>query len=99
MAWWLIAGLALGGLVASVNFYLSFLAAPLHRLRHGAWPERVPSGIPLVGSLLLGAVAWALPLGSAAQVAALALLALDTGGPHWLVASQAWQVIKRRRRL
>jgi hypothetical protein len=97
VAWWQIAGLALGGLVACLNFHLSFLAAPLHRLRHGTPPGRVPSGIPLVGSLLLGAVAWALPLGSSAQVAALALLALDTGGPHWFVASQAWEAIQRRR--
>ena len=98
MGGWLIAGLVLGGLVACLNFYQSFLAAPLHRLRHGTAPERVASGFPLVGSLLLGAVAWALPLGSSMQVAALALLALDTGGPHWLVATQAWQAIRGRRR-
>jgi hypothetical protein len=97
MGWWLVAGLVLGGLVASLNFYLSFLAAPVHRLRHGEWPERVPSGFPVIGSLLLGTVAFALPLASSAQVAAVVLLALDTGGPHWFVASQLREAIRRRR--
>lgn len=97
MSGWLVAGLVVGGLMASVNFYLSFLAAPVHRLRHGEWPGRVPSGLPLIGSLLLAAVALALPTGSSAQVAALVLLALDTGGPHWFVASQAWNAVERRR--
>jgi hypothetical protein len=98
MGWWLVAGLVIGGAVASLNFYLSFLAAPAHRLRHGAWPERVPSGFPIIGSLLLGAVALALPIGSSVQVVALILLALDTGGPHWFVASRAWEALERRRR-
>jgi hypothetical protein len=89
--------MALGGLIAVVNFYLSVLAAPVHRLRHGEWPERVPSGFPILGSLLLGAVALSLPFGSNAQTLAFVLLALDTGGPHWFVASQVWGAIKRRR--
>ena len=98
MGGWLIAGLVLGGVVACLNFYQSFLAAPVHRLRHGTAPERIRSGFPLVGSLLLGAVAWALPLGSSMQTATLALLALDTGGPHWFAARLGWDAIERRRR-
>src|SRR5262245_30447909 len=98
MSAWPLAGLAAGGLVACLNFHLSFLAVPLHRLRTGTAPERVPSGLPLVGSLLLGAVAFTSPAGGAIQIVALVLLALDTGGPHWFVASQAWRTVANRSR-
>jgi hypothetical protein len=95
VSWWPFAALALGGLLALVNFHLSFLAAPLHRFRHGTRPVRIPSGIPIVGSLLLGAVALVSPRGSALQSAALALLVLDTGGPHWFLASLARGQVER----
>jgi hypothetical protein len=58
----------------------------------------LPSGLPIFGSLLLGAAAVAMPSGSSVQVATLVLLALDTGGPHWFVASQVREEIRRRRR-
>jgi hypothetical protein len=95
---WSVAAFVLGGFVACINFYLSFVAVPLYRFRHGTAPARVPSGIPLIGSLLLAAAAFALPAGNAWQLAALALLALDTGGPHWFVAVQARDAIARRAR-
>jgi hypothetical protein len=87
----LLIALALGGAVAGLNFYLSFVAVPVHRLRHGSSPDRVPSGFPFVGSVVLGAVALAAPPGGWVQILALVLLALDTGGPHWFVAGQLWR--------
>jgi hypothetical protein len=45
MSGWQLAGLALGGGVASLNFWLSFLAAPLHRLRNGTRPQRRLAGL------------------------------------------------------
>ena len=93
MSAWALAALGLGGCIAALNFWLSFLAARVHRLRRGTEPARVPSGVPLVGSVLLAAAAFALPNGSVMQLAALVLLALDTGGPHWFVLSQ----VSRRR--
>ena len=97
MNWWIRSAFVAGGLVALLNFYLSFVAALLHRLRHGVQPARVPSGVPLIGSILLGIVAIALPSGTPTQFVALALLAVDTGGPHWFAVSQVRQAIRHIR--
>jgi hypothetical protein len=98
MSWWSLVLLGSGGLVASLNFYLSFVAAPLHRLRHGRWPRGIPSGFPIVGTLLLLGAVLALPSGSPLRVLALVLAVADTGGPHWFVATQVRDALNRRRR-
>jgi hypothetical protein len=79
---------ALGGLLCLMNFYLTFLRYPLHRLR-GFSKESYQwvSGAPVIGSLL---VALSL-LGRHGQegilAPALVLMAIDTGGLHWFVAT------------
>lgn len=83
-----------GGVIAAINFYLSFVAVPVHKLRHGRAPERVPSGIPLVGSILL-LIGAALAEGKVAAITALVLFAIDTGGPHWFVGTLVWQRFRR----
>jgi hypothetical protein len=83
-----------GGIIAAVNFHLSFVAVPLHKLRRGRAPDRVPSGIPLVGSILLLAGA-ALAEGKAAVGVALLLFAIDTGGPHWFAGTLLWRAMSK----
>jgi hypothetical protein len=74
-----------GGAFACINFFLSFVAAPLHKVRHGVVPERVASGFPLIGTLFLLYPAFTLPFGSALQLGTMLLILLDTGGPHWFI--------------
>ncbi|HVK17561.1 MAG TPA: hypothetical protein VM533_11490 [Fimbriiglobus sp.] len=74
--------LAGGGLVAVLNFYLSFLREPLCRLR--SRPYRFVSGLPLIGSILLvpfAAFHYDSPLLLGLSVL---FLCLDTGGVVWL---------------
>lgn len=95
MSWIALSLVSVGGAIAILNFYLSFLAAPLHRVRHGRPPARVASGFPLIGSasLLIGA---SIASSGAATVVALVLVVLDTGGPHWFVGTMIARYIGRR---
>lgn len=78
--------LAFGCFLSLVNFYLSFLRYPVHRLR-GRAPDdyRWMSGYPLVGSLVVFVclpfvfhIPWLFWLG-------VICAALDTGGLHWFL--------------
>ena len=82
---------ALGGLLCLTNFYLSFLRYPLHRLR-GLSREsyRWVSGIPLFGSLLVGLSLLVLHSLPGIFPAACVLIAIDTGGIHWFVATMVY---------
>ena len=80
--------LALGGFVCALNFYLTFLRYPLHRLR--GQPFRWVSGFPLVGSLFVVPCLWWLPLLSWAFWLAVVLAVLDTGGLHWFAGVLLW---------
>ena len=82
MLWVTLVLTILGGGIALLNFYLSFVARPLHRLRFGSDPAYVPSGFPLIGFVCLVVAAVLSPSRALAVVAA-ALAILDTGGPHW----------------
>jgi hypothetical protein len=92
-----------GGAFCWLNFYLSFIRYPLHRLR-GQPREtfRWTSGIPLIGSLCVVAglvlmkVSGALP-STALLALALASVALDTGGIHWFIGTMVWWWLKERR--
>jgi hypothetical protein len=91
-----LAPLVAGGLVAGLNFYLSFLRYPLHRAT--GRPYRHVSGLPLLGSLLLFPFA-ALHLESPLLLGLSVLfLCLDTGGIAWLAAVLLWQFGARLRR-
>lgn len=98
LGWILFGG---GGLLCLLNFHLSFLRYPLHRMRGGS-PDayRHVSGSPLVASGLT-AVGWGLAVSGRASPfwngLAIVLIALDTGGIHWFVASQLLEALTRRR--
>ena len=78
----------LGGFIALLNFYLSFLRYPIHKRFHSDQPWHYVSGFPLIGTILLmvptmciGDSAWLwLPI---------AFMLMDTGGPHWFIISIA----------
>jgi hypothetical protein len=88
----------LGALLAALNFYLSFVRYPLHRLVHEGRPFKFASGIPLVGSVLLWAGAYILLSGGAWKFGAVALIlsAFDTGGIHWFLISFGYQWLRGR---
>ena len=94
---WILFGL--GALLCAINFYLSFLRYPLHRLR-GLSKESYHwvSGFPLFGSLfvalsLLGLhdIAWMIP-------AAVFFMLIDTGGIHWFVGTMIYQFVHEKKR-
>lgn len=93
-AWILV---CLGLPIAAANFYLSFVAYPLHRMR-GRHSETFQhsSGIPVIGTLFLAAAAWLFPdAGSTIGFwCACVGFVLDTGGPQWFPLSALWQVVK-----
>jgi hypothetical protein len=88
-----------GALLCLLNFYLSFLRHPLHRLRGlPAAAYRPVSGFPLVGSLLIALsliglheVAWMIPV-------SLVLIVIDTGGIHWFLGSMLYRFVHARKR-
>ena len=75
--------LAMGGAFSVGNFYLSFVRAPLHPLRHRVEPRRI-SAFPMFGSLTLAGLALC-PPSVAASTVALLLVLCDTGGVTWFV--------------
>ena len=86
--------ITLGVTLGCVNFYLSWIAAPLFRFRHGRYPDRIPSGVPLVGTILLLIVAlgewqpWIWWLVVIFQI-------IDTGSAAWLVGVMLLAFVKR----
>jgi hypothetical protein len=79
---------ALGTLVATLNFYLSFVRYFLYRLRQGsAVGYRNVSGFPIVGTLLVTA-GGLISFGSAPiAVFGLFTMFIDTGGSLWFLES------------
>jgi hypothetical protein len=94
ISWFL---LVLGGWLCVVNFYLSFLRYPLHRLRRRPETHRFVSGIPVFGSAMVLAALIMGPLPEWAVAAAWILIAVDTGGIHWFIAVLAWAALRERR--
>lgn len=79
-------GLVLGGGIAIINAYLSFVRPAVYRLRHGETESyRFISGVPIIGSVIL--MFSPLPLCASLwpSFVAMVLLALDTAGPMWFV--------------
>ena len=83
---------SLGALICLANFYFSFLRYPLHRLR-GFQPEsyRWVSGIPMLGTLLVGLSLVALHTSPIVLYVAVALMLVDTGGPLWFGIAMLYQ--------
>jgi hypothetical protein len=77
--------LVVGSMIATVNFWLSFIR-PLSRRISNSSVKSV-SGIPLFGSLLLWAAAWMFYPSSDLTCWALSISLIDTGGPHWFLGT------------
>ena len=84
---------SIGVVVTIINFYLSFIRYPLHRLRYKSLPFRWISGFPLVGSLLLWIASLSFWLSGNGRYATVALILsiFDTGGIHWYIAGQTYE--------
>jgi hypothetical protein len=85
--------LGLGGFLCALNFYLSCLRYALYRLRGRTEEYRHSSGFPFLGSvmvvfILIRPPAFHFPLW--AVLTGLVLATIDTGGPHWFIASQIY---------
>jgi hypothetical protein len=80
-----ITALIFGGLIALLNFYLSFVRDQVFRLC--GWPCRHVSGFPLIGTLLLvPATVWfAVEWHPWLFASTLLLFLLDTGGAAWFL--------------
>jgi hypothetical protein len=75
-------------LIALLNFYLSFIRAPLCWWRKKEYKHI--SGFPLVGNLFLFAALQCVDHTSFTWALALVILALDTGGIPWFILSMLW---------
>jgi hypothetical protein len=93
------AAFVVGGFVCLLNFYLSWLSYPLHRLR-GLSPEsfRSHSGFPLIGSILVVVSLVGLHSQFTVVPIAIGLIAIDTGGIHWFLGAQVYHAWHTRHR-
>lgn len=89
--------LILGGFVCCLNFYLSFLRYPLHRLGGGSKESyHWVSGFPLVGSFFVAIALLKYWHNTGLFVAAMLLIAIDTGGIPWFLGSILYQAVTKR---
>jgi len=93
------AAFLVGGFVCLLNFYLSWLSYPLHRLR-GLSPEsfRSHSGFSFIGSILVIVSLVGLHSESTVVPIAIGLIAIDTGGIHWFLGAQVYHAWHSRHR-
>jgi hypothetical protein len=100
MKWLMMFLLGTGGLLCCLNFYLSFLKYPVHRMLGGKKEDyRWDSGIPVFGSLFVALSLfwfwqppWLLTL-------AIVLILVDTGGLHWFAGTLLYyEVLKKGNR-
>ena len=87
--------LVAGSMIATVNFWLSFIRPLSRRISDG--PVKSVSGIPLFGSLLLWAAAWMFYPSSDLAWWALSISLIDTGGPHWFLGTLFYHSYIRKR--
>jgi hypothetical protein len=93
-----VALLALGGFIACLNFYLSFIRYPLHRRRGGTREDfRWVSGFPLFGTFFLFLAVLMLAHVRVLMWTAIGLSLLDTGGQHWFIVTMIYMALFRRR--
>jgi len=86
--------LILGGFICCLNFFLSFLRYPIHRMR-GAKKENYKwvSGFPLIGSLFVALSLIQYWHTTGILVAALFLIAIDTGGIPWFLGTMLYRAL------
>jgi len=79
----------LGAIVSVVNYYISYLRYPVHRMLGNSKDSyKHVSGVPLFGGLVLIG-AWLLPQNFWLSLATALLMLLDTGSISWFVV-MAW---------
>jgi hypothetical protein len=83
-----------GVFISALNFYLSFVRYPLFRLRGRAAEYRNVSGFPFIGSVAVLFALIGFQFSLWAWIVGILVAALDTGGPHWFIASVVWQLRK-----
>ena len=89
--------LSLGTFITCINFYLSFIRYPLHRLRGRPREDyRFVSGFPGVGSGFLWFAAFLLASHPPLMWTSIAISLFDTGGLHWFAGVMLYQAIYRR---
>jgi hypothetical protein len=89
---------AVGGLVAWVNFYTSFIQYPLHRWRGGTRADfRGASGFPIVGLMCLLLAAFCLGDHRVLMWSALVVALFDTSGPQWVILALIYTLVRRRK--
>jgi hypothetical protein len=98
MKWMMTALLVLGGLLCCLNFYLSFLRYPVHRMMGRKKEDyRGASGIPVFGSLLVAISLLSFWQSPWLLTTAIGLILIDTGGLHWFAGTMLWyEVLKKR---
>ena len=83
---------AVGTCISCLNFYLSFIRFPLHRLRGRPRDEfHWVSGFPVIGSLLLVIAAANLTAWPILMWSVLIVSLFDTGGLHWFAAAMLFR--------
>lgn len=92
MTWLMMIFMVIGGLICLLNFYLSVLHYPIHRIRSGKKEEynRV-SGIPIIRSLLVALSLIKLWQPTWLLITAIVMILIDTGGLRWFVGVMLWQ--------
>jgi hypothetical protein len=83
---------SIAALIAVVNFYLSFVRAPIHWYRGRECPH--VSGLPLLGNLFLIMSLLVLERTPFVWSLAIAVAVLDTGGIVWLVLVFVWMGLR-----
>jgi hypothetical protein len=93
-----VTALCIGGLICLHNLYLSLLRYPIWRWKHRDGERYRPvSGIPVLGSLMVGFSLIRLHTHSWVLVVALVLIAADTAGIHWFLGTMFYDHVLRRR--
>ena len=91
--------LILGGLICCLNFYLSFLRYPIHRIGGGKKHSyKWVSGFPLIGSLFVAISLFIYWQTTWIFVAAIILIAIDTGGIYWLLGTTFYRAVIKKDR-
>jgi hypothetical protein len=83
----------MGVFLCCVNFHVSFLRYPLHRLLRGEAKYRHVSGYPFLGTALVVIGAMILPPSIWKTTFAAVLLLVDTGGPLWFFIATLLQEV------
>jgi len=91
--------LILGGFICCLNFYLSFLRYPIHKIGGGNKSNyRWVSGLPLIGSLFVAVSLLKYWHTTWVFVSAIILIAMDTGGIHWFLVTILYHAIIKKKK-